>query len=54
MDRKRPIWQSALLHAVLIGGSLVFAMPFFWLVGTSWKLDKEVQSDDIALICLDF
>jgi len=33
----------------LIGGSVVFALPFGWLLGTSWKLDKEVQSDNITI-----
>ncbi len=49
MDRKRPFWKSSILHAVLIGGSLVFALPYFWLVGTSWKLDKEVQTAKITI-----
>jgi multiple sugar transport system permease protein len=50
VDRRRPVWKSLLLHAVLIGGSLVFALPYFWLVGTSWKLDKEVQSEKISIL----
>ncbi len=50
MDQKRPTWQSLLLHAALIAGSLVFALPFVWLVGTSWKLDKEIQTDRITLM----
>ncbi len=50
MDRRRPAWKSTLLHAVLIGGSIVFALPFVWLVGTSWKLDKEVQGEEIAIL----
>ena len=49
MDRSRPAWKSALLHALLIGGSVVFALPFVWLVGTSWKLDKEVQGEEITI-----
>ncbi len=49
MDRHRAIWRSAVFHALLIVGSVVFALPFFWLVGTSWKLDKEVQSDEITI-----
>ena len=49
MDRKRPFWKSSILHVVLIGGSLVFALPYFWLVGTSWKLDKEVQTAKITI-----
>jgi len=50
MDRKRPFWQTALLHAVLIGGSVVFALPFVWLAGTSWKLDKELQTEDVRIL----
>jgi len=49
MDRPRKFWQSSLLHFVLVLGSLVFALPYFWLVGTSWKLDKEVQSEAISI-----
>ncbi|MFH0982886.1 MAG: carbohydrate ABC transporter permease [Planctomycetota bacterium] len=49
MDRRRPAWKSLLLHAALIGGSVVFALPYVWLVGTSWKLDKEVQSAKITI-----
>ncbi|HRX86529.1 MAG TPA: carbohydrate ABC transporter permease [Phycisphaerae bacterium] len=50
MDTPRKFWQSSLLHFVLIFGSLVFALPYFWLVGTSWKLDKEVQSEQITIL----
>lgn len=50
MDSPRKIWQSSLLHFVLIFGSLVFALPYFWLVGTSWKLDKEVQSEKVSIL----
>ncbi len=49
MDQPRPFWKSGLLHAVLIGGSLVFALPYFWLIGTSWKLDKEIQTEQISI-----
>ncbi len=50
MDQPRKLWQSGLLHFALIFGSLVFALPYFWLVGTSWKLDKEVQSKEISIL----
>lgn len=46
----RPFWRSGVLHALLMAGSLVFALPFVWLVGTSWKLDKEIMSDEITLM----
>ncbi len=50
MDRRRAIWQTLLLHAVLIGGSVIFALPYFWLVGTSWKLDKEAMSAEVSIL----
>ncbi len=49
-DRKRPFWQSLILHAVLVAGAVVFALPYAWLVGTSWKLDKEVQTEKIQIL----
>lgn len=48
-DRPRTISRSFLLHAVLIGGSIIFALPYVWLVGTSWKLDKEIQTEKITI-----
>lgn len=49
MDVRRPFWKSSVLHAVLIAGSAAFALPYLWLLGTSWKLDKEVQSEEITI-----
>lgn len=50
MSSRRPFWHSGLLHALLIAGSAVFALPYAWLVGTSWKMDKEVLSDEITIL----
>jgi multiple sugar transport system permease protein len=50
MNQPRTFWQSGVLHFVLVLGSLVFALPYFWLVGTSWKLDKEVQSEEVSIL----
>src|SRR5262249_22782365 len=50
MDKPRPLWQTALLHLVLIASSVIFALPFVWLIGTSWKLDKEVQSEKVEIL----
>ena len=49
LDRKKPIWNSGLLHLALIAGAVVFALPYAWLVGTSFKLDKEVRSAEIRI-----
>ena len=42
-------WQRITLHVVLIGGSLLFLLPYLWLLGTSWKLDKELQREEINI-----
>ena len=42
--------QRAVLHAILIAGSIVFLLPYVWLLGSSWKLDKEVQSSGLELL----
>src|SRR5262245_51995606 len=47
MDKTRPASKTSLLHMVLIASSIVFALPFVWLIGTSWKLDKDVQSEKV-------
>lgn len=49
METRRSPAQRLFLHAVLIGCSVLFALPFAWLVGTSWKQDKELQSADLQL-----
>ncbi len=50
LDARRPLWKSSILHLVLLGGAGVFALPYAWLVGTSWKLDKEVQTAQIRIL----
>lgn len=50
MNQKPPPWQRLLLHGILIGGSIMFLLPYMWLVGTSWKLDKEIQSKEINIL----
>ncbi|HIE51470.1 MAG TPA: carbohydrate ABC transporter permease [Armatimonadetes bacterium] len=40
--RRRPCWQTALLHLALIGLSLVFLSPLFWLLSSSFKTDEQI------------
>jgi ABC-type glycerol-3-phosphate transport system permease component len=49
-DRKRPFRHSFLLHGTLVAGAVVFGLPYAWLVGTSWKLDKELQTEEIRIL----
>ncbi len=50
MNLRQPLWHRGVLHAILIGGSLLFLLPYVWLLGTSWKLDKEIQQEDFNLL----
>lgn len=50
MNLKQPLWHRGVLHAILIGGSAMFLLPYVWLLGTSWKLDKEIQQEDFSLL----
>lgn len=49
-DGRRNRWQSLVLHAVLIGGAVVFVLPYAWLAGTSFKLDREVQRPGFRIL----
>jgi multiple sugar transport system permease protein len=37
--------RRLLVYVLLISGSLVFAWPFIWMAGTSFKLEREVLSN---------
>jgi ABC-type glycerol-3-phosphate transport system permease component len=50
MKLRQPLWHKLGLHGILLGGSLLFLTPYVWLLGTSWKLDKEIQSEEFHLL----
>src|SRR6476660_7268116 len=39
-----------IIYALLIFGSLLFAWPFIWMVGTSIKLEREVLSNRSSVL----
>lgn len=47
--RRKPI-ATIVSYLLLIGGSTVFAIPFFWLVTTSTKVDREMFSEDRSFL----
>jgi len=49
-DHTQPWWGRLLLHATLIVCSIIFLLPYAWLVGTSWKLDKELRSETVRIL----
>ena len=44
MTKKRTsrILHTLAIHAVLVAGGVVFSLPFFWLLTTSFKADREM------------
>lgn len=49
MSMRRPLRVRMMLHAILVAGAVVFLLPYMWLLGSSAKLDKEVQSADFTI-----
>lgn len=45
----REIARSLLIYGCLLGGALVFALPFIWMIGTSFKVDREMFSERLSL-----
>lgn len=41
---KMRIWQIWIATAAVIGLSVVFAIPFMWMLGTSLKVEEKIQS----------
>lgn len=50
LRKGRRVAGRVLAHAVLLGGSLVFSLPFLWLVSTSFKAPDEVFAPDAGWI----
>lgn len=43
-------WSRVLMiYGLLLGGAVVFSLPFVWMIGTSFKVDREMYGDSIAL-----
>jgi ABC-type glycerol-3-phosphate transport system permease component len=42
--------MSSTLHLVLLSGAVVFALPYVWLVSTSFKRDQEIQSAGLEFL----
>ncbi len=47
---KLRIWQLMMAHGLLIGLSIVFILPFLWMLSTSFKADEKIQSAPTEII----
>ncbi len=45
--RLKETLRALLIYALLIGGGLLFALPFLWMIGTSFKVDREMFTEHI-------
>ena len=37
------------IYGLLLGGAVLFSLPFVWMIGTSMKVDREMYTEDIRL-----
>lgn len=49
MRRFRSILRAVILYGLLIAGSAVFALPFIWMIGSSFKVDREMFGEKLTL-----
>lgn len=42
MNRRKPLWRTALTHLILLGIGVSFGLPFYWLLSTALKPDAQV------------
>ncbi|HOW96508.1 MAG TPA: ABC transporter permease subunit [Kiritimatiellia bacterium] len=41
--------RALLIYGLLVGGAAVFALPFVWMIGTSFKVDREIFGGKITI-----
>ncbi len=41
--------RALMIYGLLFGGAMVFSLPFIWMVGTSFKVDREMFGESITL-----
>jgi ABC-type glycerol-3-phosphate transport system permease component len=41
-----------LIYGLLLGGSIIFSLPFAWMIGTSFKVDREMFGEQITFLPL--
>lgn len=37
------------IYGLLLGGAVIFSLPFVWMIGTSMKVDREMYTEEIQL-----
>ncbi len=39
-----------LIYGLLLGGAIIFSLPFVWMIGTSFKVDREMFGEEITFL----
>ena len=47
--RLRAVARILVIYGLLAGGAVIFTLPFVWMVGTSFKVDREMFGERITL-----
>jgi ABC-type glycerol-3-phosphate transport system permease component len=50
LRRLRGLVRVLVIYGLLLGGAVVFSMPFAWMIGTSFKVDRELFGEQITLV----
>lgn len=48
--RLHSLVRVLVIYGLLIGGGVIFALPFVWMVGTSFKVDREMFGEKITFM----
>ena len=46
--RLRGLARALVIYGLLLGGAVLFSMPFVWMIGTSFKVDREMFGERIT------
>ncbi len=46
--RLRAIARVLVIYGLLLGGAILFSLPFVWMIGTSFKVDREMFSGKLT------
>ncbi|MCO6400526.1 MAG: carbohydrate ABC transporter permease [Verrucomicrobia bacterium] len=47
--RLRALARILIIYGLLLGGGILFSLPFVWMIGTSFKVDREMFSGKLNL-----
>lgn len=48
--RLRALARVLVIYGLLLGGAILFSLPFVWMIGTSFKVDREMFGEKITFL----